>query len=153
LVDRFIGWSADVVEKEFRGAKDFRDLEVWVWCRELRRDIEGFSHRLPRQEQLRLADQMIRAARSVTANLAEGFGRFHYLETVQACRMARGSLFELLDHLQVAVDNGYLKPAEFNNYEQRVTSGLKLLNGFVRYLQQRRDGQAKGQSTDKPVNR
>jgi len=144
-----------VVEKEFRGAKDFRDLEVWRWCRELRRDIERFSQRLPRQEQLRLADQMIRAARSVTANLAEGFGRFHYLETVQSCRMARGSLCELLDHLQVAVDNGHLKPAEFNNYEQRVTSGLRLLNGFMRYLRERKDGAGRSrvQSTNKPVNR
>ncbi len=83
---------------------------------------------------------MIRAARSVTANLAEGFGRFHYLETIQACPMARGSLFELLDHLQVAADNSYLKPPEFKAYEARVASGIKLLNGFVRYLQKRKEG-------------
>ncbi len=82
---------------------------------------------------------MIRAARSVTANLAEGFGRFHYLETIQACRMARGSLFELLDHLQVAADNSYLKAPEFKTYEARVASGIKLLNGFVRYLQKRKE--------------
>ncbi len=125
--------------QEFRGASDFRNLEVWQWCRDLRRDIETFSERLPRQEQQRLGDQMIRAARSVTANLAEDFGRFHYLETIQACRMARGSLFELLDHLQVAADNGYLKAPEFKTYEARVASGIKLLNGFVRYLQKRKE--------------
>ena len=137
----------------FRGAHDFRDLEVWKWCRELRRDVEKLCQRLPRSEQYRLGDQMLRAARSLTANVAEGFGRFHYLETVQSCRMARGSLCELLDHLQVALDNGYLKTVEFKSYEQRVTSGLKLLNGFARYLQQRRDGPARSQSTSKPVNR
>lgn len=92
---------------------------------------------------------MIRAARSVTANLAEGFGRFHYLETIQACRMARGSLFELLDHLQVAADNGYIKAQEFQSYETRVASGIKLLNGFVRYLQKRKGGPKK---TSESVN-
>ena len=139
---------------DFRGVRDFRNLDVWKWCRELRGDIETFSQRLPRHEQQRLGDQMIRAARSVTANLAEGFGRFHYLETVQSCRMARGSLFELLDHLQVAVDNGYLKAPDFKDYEARVTSGIKLLNGFVRYLQQRKAGGRSPvyRSTSKPVN-
>src|SRR3970040_206126 len=100
---------------------------------------------------------MCRAAGSLTANLAEGFGRFHYLETVQSCRMARGSLFELLDHLVVAGDNRYLNAAEFKALEDRVNSGMKLLNGFVRYLQSRKDGPRKdsgrARSTDEPVNR
>lgn len=56
--------------------------------------------------------------------------------------MARGSLFELLDHLQVAADNGYLKAPDFKTYEARVASGVKLLNGFVRYLQKRKQGVA-----------
>lgn len=132
----------------FHGVGDFRDLEVWKWCRELRKDIETFCRRLPRQEQQRLGDQMIRAARSVTANLAEGFGRFHYLETIQSCRMARGSLSELLDHLQVAADNGYLRAAEFKAYETRVTSGIKLLNGFIRYLHKRQGGQGEGRERE-----
>lgn len=139
-----------MMAQEFRGASDFRDLEVWKWCRDLRRDIEVLGQRLPRQEQHRLAGQMIRAARSVTANLAEGFGRFHYRETIQSCRMARGSLFELLDHLQMAADNGYLKAPQFSAYEARVASGIKLLNGFVRYLQKRKDGIAR---VDRPAGR
>ena len=149
-----------VPASEFRGVKDFRDLEVWAWCRELRRDVEAMCERLPRPEQTRLADQMIRAARSVTANLAEGFGRHHYRETVQSCRMARGSLFELLDHFVVASDKSYLKPAEFEAFENRIRSGIKLLNGFVRYLQSRKDGAGEkrereqvSRSTNKPVNR
>ena len=143
---------------EFRGAKDFRDLEVWKWCRELRRDIERLCRGLPRDEQRRLGDQMIRAARSVTANLAEGIGRYHYLETIQSCRMARGSLYELLDHLQVAADNSYLKASEFKAYDERIRSASRLLNGFVRYLRERRDGagdrrRVPARSTDKPINR
>ncbi|HEX9764879.1 MAG TPA: four helix bundle protein [Candidatus Acidoferrales bacterium] len=142
-----------VETQRFRGAKDFRDLEVWKWCRELRRDVESYCRRLPRHEQTRLADQMIRAARSVTANVAEGIGRYHYLETIQSCRMARGSLYELLDHLQVAVDNNYLKAAEFKAFDERIRSASRLLNGFVRYLRDRKDGAGKSRSTDKPINR
>lgn len=136
--------------EEFRGAEDFRDLEAWKWCRALRADIEKKCREMPRHEQNRLADQMIRAARSVTANLAEGFGRFHYLETIHSCRLARGSLYERLDHLHVALDNGNVKREEFTSYEARVFSGIKLVNGLVRYLRKRRDG---NQSTSKPVNR
>jgi four helix bundle protein len=138
--------------QEFRGASDFRNLEVWKWCRELRRDVEVLCRRLPRQEQQRLGDQMIRAARSVTANLAEGFGRFHYLETIQACRMARGSLFELLDHLQVAADNSYLQAPEFKSYETRVESRLKLVNGYIRYLQKRKNISRAAHSTNQPID-
>ncbi len=96
---------------------------------------------------------MIRAARSVTANLAEGVGRYHYLETIQSCRMARGSLYELLDHLQVAADNGYLKATELEAYDERIQSASRLLNGFVRYLRNRKDGAGKARSTDKPIDR
>lgn len=142
-----------MMAQEFRGASDFRDLEVWKWCHDLRRDIEKFSRKLPPPEQRRLGDQMIRAARSVTANLAEGFGRFHYLETIQACRLARGSLFELLDHLQVAVDNGYLKATEFKTFEGQVTSSIRLLNGFVRYLQKRKDSKGKTIARGLPTSR
>lgn len=138
---------------EYRGVRDFRDLEVWQWCRELRRDVEALASTLPRAEQPRLSDQMVRAARSVTANLAEGFGRFHYRESVQSCRMARGSLFELLDHLQVALDNGYLDAKNFVELGSRVNSGVKLVNGFIRYLSKRKNGAGLDRSTDQPVNR
>ncbi len=67
--------------------------------------------------------------------------------------MSRGSLFELLDHLQVAADNSYLKAPEFKAYEARVKSGLKLLNGYIRYLQKRKNSSRASQLTIKPINR
>ena len=138
--------------QEYKGAKDFRDLEVWQHCRDLRRDIETVAKTFPKEEQFRLKDQMIRAARSVTANRAEGFGRYHYQEFIQHMRMARGSVYELLDHLVVAVDNDYLGTDDFSSYEQRIESALKLLNGYVRYLRTRKESGSKTQSTDQLVN-
>ena len=139
--------------REYSGVHDFRDLDVWKWCRELRKDVELLATKLPRHEQSRLADQMVRAARSVTANLAEGFGRFHYQESIQSCRMARGSLSELLDHLQVALDNKYLDAKTLAELESRVNSGTKLINGFIRYLSLRKNGAGVGRSTGKSINR
>jgi len=96
---------------------------------------------------------MVRAARSVIANLAEGYGRFHFQESAQSCRMAPGSLFELLEHLQVTQDNKYIDGRSLVELESQVNSGVKLANGFVRYLSQRKDGAGRSRSTDKPINR
>ena len=136
----------------YKGVKDFRDMEVWQHCRSLRKDIEQTCSLLPKSEQWRLSDQMVRAARSVTANIAEGFGRYHYKEPIQQFRMARGSLYELLDHLVVALDNNYLSEDQSRAYEQRVESGIKLLNGYVRYLKTRKETDGKTQSTSKRMN-
>lgn len=136
----------------YKGVKDFRDLEVWRHCRSLRKDIEQTCSLLPKSEQWRLSDQMIRAARSVTANIAEGFGRYHYKESIQQFRMDRGSLYEVLDRLVVATDNNYLSEDQSRAYEQRIERGVKLLNGYVRYLKTRKETDGKTQSTSKRMN-
>jgi len=71
---------------------DFRDLEVWQKSKELRQKIWELCKQFPKEEKFRLSDQMIRASRSATACIAEGYGRFHYQENIQFCRQARGSL-------------------------------------------------------------
>ena len=70
--------------------RTFEDLDVWKSCRELRRQIAELARTFPQEEKYRLTNQLIRAARSVTANLAEGYGRFHYAENIQFARQARG---------------------------------------------------------------
>jgi four helix bundle protein len=116
----------------------FFDLEAWKACREVRKSIFVLAQKLPKEERYRLADQMIRASRSATANLAEGYGRFHYLETIQFCRQARGSLYELLDHLTAALDCSYITHKTFTDEEAKVLDAIRLVNGYVRYLRGRR---------------
>jgi four helix bundle protein len=60
--------------------------------------------KLPEAEKYNLTNQIIRSSRSVTANIAEGFGRYHFQENIQFCRQARGSLVETLDHLYCCLD-------------------------------------------------
>lgn len=70
----------------------------------------------------------------MTANLAEGYGRFHYAENVQFARQARGSLYELIDHLSVAYDEKFISSETFQGKREEVLRAVTVVNGFIRYL-------------------
>ncbi len=89
---------------EQKPIRDFKDLEVWRAARTLRCEVYKLSLLLPGYEKFGLASQLRRAAISVTANIAKGFGRFGYQENAQMCRQARGSVYEIRDHLTTCVD-------------------------------------------------
>jgi four helix bundle protein len=114
--------------------RTFKELEVWKQTRELRKEIAQLVKRFPTDEKYKLTDQMIRAVRSVTANIAEGYGRFHYQENIQFCRISRGSLTELQDHLTVAVDEGYIDESEEKLFDIRIEECIRILNGYINYL-------------------
>ncbi|MEW6248454.1 MAG: four helix bundle protein [Nitrospirota bacterium] len=114
--------------------KTFEDLDAWKICRKLRSEIANLVCSFSQHERYRLSDQLIRAARSATANLAEGYGRFHYAENVQFARQARGSLYEVLDHLTVALDEGFIKDDQFQSVREDVIRAVAVVNGYIRYL-------------------
>jgi four helix bundle protein len=118
---------------------DFRDLKAWQKCRDIRREIWILCKKFPKEETYRLCDQMIRASRSSTACIAEGYGRFHYQETIQFCRQARGSLYELIDHLDVALECGYMDDQQAGNLISNTKEAIRLLNGYIKYLKERKD--------------
>lgn len=91
-------------KKSFRS---FEDLDCWKACREVRKYITKIVKKYPKEERYRLVDDMMRAARSTTHNIAEGFGRFHYQENIQFCRISRGSLYELKDQIISSLDEGF----------------------------------------------
>ena len=116
--------------------RSFEDLECWKACRALRvfvaREILPV---LPKEERYRLGDQILRAARSSTANIAEGYGRFHYLDNAKFNSNARGSCWEVLDHLLTAQDEGLIADEIVRKGRGLVNQAVKLLNGYMRYLQ------------------
>jgi len=81
-----------------------------------------------------MSDQLLRAARSTTANIAEGYGRFHYLDNAQFCSNARGSCFEVLDHLITAVDERLIDEPYLARGRELVGHAVRLLNGYMNYL-------------------
>jgi four helix bundle protein len=121
-------------ERPIKLKSDFRDLDVWKNGKELRTAIFHLVKKFPDGEKYRLADQMIRSSRSITANIAEGYGRYHYQDNIRFCRQARGSLYELLDHLEVAAECGYINSNEHEMTRGTTEGVLALLNGYVKYL-------------------
>lgn len=114
--------------------RSFEELEVWKVCRSFKIKCKEIAFRFPKTEDFRLKDQIYRSTRSVTANIAEGFGRFHYQENIQYCRQSRGSLTETLDHFIEACDSGYIDEATLNEIRNEYKQCLKLLNGYIAYL-------------------
>ncbi len=121
----------DSDKAEFR---TFEDLECWKACRDLRRFAAMIVKQLPREENYRLKDQILRSARSSTANIAEGYGRFHYQENMQYCRNARGSVYEVLDHFITGNDEELLPYEMLKECRFKVEKSVSLLNGYIRYL-------------------
>ena len=123
------------------GFKSFEELEVWKKSREFRMQIGTLAKSFPKEEKYRLADQIIRSSRSVPANIAEGFGRFHHQENIQFCRIARGSLYETLEHLICAFDENYISKDAFQGFRNQYNDILKLLNGYIAYLKKSKSTQ------------
>ncbi|MEP7170600.1 MAG: four helix bundle protein [Bacteroidota bacterium] len=124
-------------DSEFRGG--FRGLEVWKESRLFRKSISKLVKTFPDFEKYKLIDQLLRASRSITANIAEGYGRYHYQENILSCRLSRGSLNECLDHLICALDEEYITDNTLNDFENHYNKILKLLNGYISYLKNRKD--------------
>jgi four helix bundle protein len=112
----------------------FEDLEVWKKCRQLRIDISVLLKQFPDEEKYRLIDQLKRCSRSVTANIAEGHGRFHYQDNLKFCRNARGSLNEILDHLICAQDESLITDKQLHNLRESYNDCFRLLNGYISFL-------------------
>src|SRR5438093_13517281 len=116
--------------------RTFEDLECWKHCRALRLFVaKSVIPVLPKDERYRLSDQLLRAARSTTANIAEGYGRFHYLDNAKFCSNARGSCWEVLDHFTTASDECLLPSSVVSQGKSLVHEAVKLLNGYMNYLQ------------------
>jgi four helix bundle protein len=86
-----------------------------------------------------LVNQIKRATRSVTNNIAEGYGRFHFQENIQFCRQARGSLYELIDHLIISYDEKYISEKKYYDLKFKIYNIIKILNGYISYLKRQKE--------------
>ncbi|MCC7296998.1 MAG: four helix bundle protein [Bacteroidia bacterium] len=112
----------------------FEELNVWKKAREIRKEVRAVVNKFPKEEKFELAAQLVRASRSIGANIAEGYGRFHYQDNVRYCRIARGSLMEVLEHLIVAMDEGYISEEKLNAFKTEILLCNKILSGYICYL-------------------
>src|SRR5438552_14847368 len=118
--------SADGQRSQFR---TFEDLQVYKSAREFRKKMYGTARRLPALEKFGLASQIRRAAVSLTNNMAEGHGRYHFADQVRFFLGSRGSLQELVDGLNVCDDEKYLKGDKVVELKSEAWRVLGLISG------------------------
>ena len=97
---------------------------------------------LPQEEKYSLREQILKAARSTTANIAEGYGRFHYKDNAKFCSNSRGSCWEVLDHLITANDENLISADILSDGRNLVNTSVKLINGYMNYLKRAGEKQA-----------
>ena len=119
----------------------FEDLDAYQAAREFREAMYAVTRRLPDFEKFELASQIRRAAVSLTNNIAEGHGRFHYLDQIKFMLQSRGSLEELQDDLNICEDEKYLPAPEISKLKEDAWQVHKILNGYIRYLRGRKAGE------------
>lgn len=95
---------------------------------------------LPNDEKYGLASQIRRAAASIPANIAEGYGRYYYQESIRFCYLARGSLMELSSHIDLSFSQKYLTNELKSLMEEKMNDVLKLIHGYIKYLKQSKTG-------------
>jgi four helix bundle protein len=96
---------------------------------------------LPADERWNLAQQLRRSSLSISANIAEGYGRFYYQDNVRFCYNARGSLEETLNHLLFAFEADLIPESIFKELESEGEEIDKMLNGYVGYLKKSKQGE------------
>src|SRR5438105_13222456 len=115
----------------------FQDLEVYQAAREFRKAMYRIAAGLPVEEKFALAGQIRRAAVLLTNNIAEEYGRFHFLDQIKFTLQARGSLEELLDDLNVCIDESYRPLEEIEKLKSEGWRVHQIINGYIRCLRRR----------------
>ena len=119
----------------------FEDLECWKASRDLRRFVSSeIIPNFPNDEKYALTSQLRRSSRSIGDNIAEGFGRYNHQENIQACRIARGSLWEALNQVLTAVDEKYINEKTLGEFRLKFETTKAILNGYINYLNKAKRG-------------
>ena len=126
-------------EESNKPYRTFEDLEVYQAAGEFRKAMYRVARRLPEIEKFGLAAQIRDAAVSLTNNIAEGRGRFHFLDQIKFMLNSRGSLEELLDDLNACLDENYLPAEEVETLKSDGWRVHKLINGYIRFVRGRID--------------
>jgi len=123
-----------------KGKRGFEDLECYQLALEVMAKIHTFSKTLPPDEKYDLYVQIRRSAKGVTGNIGEGYGRYHYLDSLRFYSIARGELNETLARLIDAKVLEYIEQLEFESLYKLIRQTEQTLNGYMNYVRRQRTG-------------
>ena len=128
-------------------------LEVYQAAMNLAKSIyQLVIPNLPSEEKWSLGTQLRRASASIPANIAEGYGRYYYQETIRFCYLARGFLMELMSHTTIAKSQGYVSEQIESIISEKADTLLKLIHGYIKYLKRSKRGSTEpGSKLSEPV--
>jgi four helix bundle protein len=115
----------------------FSDLTVWQRAHELTLAVYRLTDKFPRSEQFGIVSQLRRSAASVSANIAEGFGRRTTKELLRCLQISRGELEETRYFMILSRDLGHISAPEFGSMNDRCDSVGQLINALGRSLKER----------------
>lgn len=115
--------------------RSFVEIEAWQKARELTGLVYVATRSAGFSKDFALRDQVRRASISIMASIAEGFGRSGSVEFIQFLAVAKGSACEVISHVYVALDQGYVSQEEFDRLNSLAEKTVDLIGGPMRYLQ------------------
>ena len=109
----------------------FTDLKVWKSSHIFVLEVYKLTRKFPKDEKFALANQLRRAAVSITSNIAEGFGRKTAKDKSQFYSISKGSLLECQSQLYVARDLGYITESTFTSLNSSALEIVRMISGLV----------------------
>jgi four helix bundle protein len=125
-------------EGKQQNIKHFTDLDAWKINHELVLETYKVTKDFPKDERFGLTDQIRRASSSITANIAEGWGRYHFADKIKFYYHARGSNAEVQNFLILSQDLGYINEIQMKSLKKKVFQGFKVINGLIRSTERQR---------------
>ncbi|BAZ52131.1 hypothetical protein NIES4103_47900 [Nostoc sp. NIES-4103] len=122
------------------GDRGFESLDFYQDSLKLVKAAYRLADSLPDCERYNLSDQLRRAVCSLLLNIAEGYGRYHYLDRLRFMYIARGSLAETKSAFIIAESLGYCNAEQLNWVSQIKDRIEKGLNGYCRFIRSQQQG-------------
>ena len=114
--------------------KNFKDMPIWKVAMEIAEKIFKYTNNLPRKEDYGFTSQIRRSGLSISANIAEAFGRYHISNKINFYYTARGSLTETQSHLEYGKRVGYINPTDVEVLDNQLEVLHKDINKVITAL-------------------
>lgn len=115
--------------------KNFYDLDAWKKGHSLALKIYKITKDFPQEEKYGITSQLRRAVFSITANIAEGFARYHFKDKMRFYYQARGSVAEVQNFLLLARDLEFIDADTCKELGEQAKKVEKLVNGLIRAIE------------------
>lgn len=111
--------------------RSFKDMPAWQQAMEIAERVHCLTEPLPKKEDYGLTSQIRRSALSISANIAEAFGRKHLLDKVNFYYHARGSLTETQSHIEYSRRVGYIHSNDADSIDAALSELYMEINKIV----------------------